>query len=224
MFIKLTMTSKEGIDNLKRKEYINKFYRNCVTYSDGKRNIGILDKFNNAIGFKNVMDYVDNQSVIHRALVDSPEDYKNPSDLLIWALSPCLIDNNIVSFTVKQEKIKHPNELYSYDTNVIMIKFKKFLEKIFPNTNLSIEYLNELKDLSITDFVVNEFFLGLDYKEEYTVETSINRLLNDEEIDNVLKVLKTMTILNISINQSYCKTCSEYSNELSPYHIEIVYN
>lgn len=224
MYINLKMKSKNDIDNLKRKEYLNKFYETHCFAPNGKRILNVIEKFNNAIGFKKVIGYTDNKCIFHDAEVNSPENYKSPNEILLFGLNPCLVDNNILSVTVKKEIFEHTVKEYTYDTDTIMIKFKSFLEKIFPDLIIEMEYLDEIEKLSTPGFVLNEFFLGLDYEKVYTVEASVSRLLNKCEINHLLDTLKTITTLDISINQAYCKTCDEQSNGLTPIHIELIYN
>lgn len=52
---------------------------------------------------------------------------------------------------------------------------------------------------------------------------SLNRLLTENEIEDIVYQLQSIYPLNLNIRQHYSETCVEYSNGLSPYHIELEY-
>ena len=87
-----------------------------------------------------------------------------------------------------------------------------------------VEFMEENEKSSEKDFVLEKFILGISNDINYTLVLSISEKLSQEDIDDVVKVLKSIVDTNISIEQKYCDTCAMLSDGEYPWHIEIKYN
>lgn len=222
MYIKLTLL-KEEVNNADRKRYIDKLYPAPATYNEDKRNLGFIQKFNNAIGFKNTTDNFDNYNCSTSKTVKNPPDFSTPNKLLFDSLNVSFLDGEICTFIVKDMKFKHTEQKYNYKTKDMIKKFAKFLEKVFPDVSCVIEYNVEKRKLDTKQFVLQNFFISMSDSIYYTIEVSTSELLNDIDKNEIISVLREITPLDIAIEQFYCNTCVEYSNGKTPYHTEIVY-
>lgn len=149
--------------------------------------------------------------MIWEGVVHSPKDYKTPETVLLEGLFVSLKDNEIMSFEVEDK------------TRKILVKFKNFLEKIFADIECKIVSFHEKHNISQEEFILSEFAICLQNSIYYTVETSLNRLLTDKEIERIIDKLNSIYPLKLGINQFYCKACEENSNGLKPYHIDLKY-
>ena len=223
IYIKLVIKSKDSIDNLTRKLYIDKMFSECCKYNDSKRNNGVINKFNNAIGFKDVVLNFDNFNASKPVKVESPDRYISPKEMLFEGLCPSFIENEIMYFLSEKKYINHPNSNFSYSTLDIYKKLQKFILKVFPVLDVEILKLNEKPKIPLKTIVLNDFFIGISPKfDHYSVECSASRLLENKEISEILNVINSIRSNNVNINQAYCKTCSDYDNK-NPYHVEIIY-
>lgn len=225
MYVKLTLKSnKYDMSNIEKRRYIDKLYPREATYSKKRRNMGMVHKFNNSIGFKNVTDCLDNYNCIIRSAIKNPDDYITPEDLIFKSLKPSFKRFEICTFIVKNTTIKHPINQYSFSTRKIMNKFARFLEKVFPETYCTIEILENNENITLEEDILNDFFLSISDSPFYTIEVSAPRKLTEDEVSNIINTLKTVSNLDIGIRQEICQTCIEHSNGENPYHIKIVYN
>ena len=75
MYVNLTVKSnKYDMSNIEKRRYIDKLYPREATYSKKRRNMGMVHKFNNSIGFKNVTDCLDNYNFIIHSAIKNPDD------------------------------------------------------------------------------------------------------------------------------------------------------
>lgn len=223
MFIVLTLLKKDGVSNIERKRYIDKLYPAQATYNEDKRNLGIIQKFNNAIGFKCTTDNFDNYNCSNSKTVDNPPKFLSPSELLFENLNVSFSEKEICNFIIKDMKIKHTEQKYNYKTKDIIKKFANFLEKVFPDVSCVIDYNVEDKKLELKEFVLQNFFISISNSIYYTIEVATSELLSDTDKNEIIAILREITPLDIAIEQFYCNTCEEYSNGKTPYHTEIVY-
>lgn len=225
MYIRLSFLSKKNIDNKKKKAYIDKFFpEDIIVQTKGKeRNQGFLRKFNNAVGFKDVVGYYDNYDCYIRPKVSSPKEYISPDRLLKDSLGIDFDGKYIATFTVEDKYIEHPSKKYSYKTRDIISKLEGFANKVFPELEFFIEELDELPEKTEKEFVLENFILGISNRMRYTVEVSLGEKLDSEEVKEILDILKTICDFDIGIRQEYCETCFENSNGKAPYHVEVDY-
>jgi hypothetical protein len=173
--------------------------------------------------FKNVVDdWHTANPTIYPAKVKSPDNYIAPQMLFFKHMWVDLSPNGIVKFVVPMGFEKHFIDDYSYEHKDICEKFVRFLEKVYPDTNIEMTYLENF-EYSAKDFVLNNFYQSLDFEEDlYTVECSSHRLLTEEEIQEIYEILNACLRYGWKISQYYCEVCKEYHPD-APYHIEIEY-
>lgn len=224
-YFKISLYSNELLTMEQRKAYIDKLYSEPATYNkDKKRNSGFIRKFNNSIGFKDVVLQWDNYNSAKCLEMENPENYLSPIDIIVEGIRTPILSFNIVEFYIPKTFVEHINKKYSYNTRTIAIKWRKFLMKVFPELNTSFEVVEEKPKLSLRDFALEYFYLNIDRDSRYTIEFRSERLLTDKEIEFILPKIQTLTNYKISIHQQYCETCSEYSEGKQPFHIEIDYD
>lgn len=218
MFFRINFSSKSKISHEDRKKYISALYG---SWSDGKN--GFIDKFNNAIGFKDVSsDYASKYPVVIPPKFSSPENYETPSELLCKHFpSISLNSNELFSLYVEDGFEYHPNSRFSYKHKDIAIKFCAFCQKVFPNLEISFESVNKIPD-KLAQRVLNYFYSCLDNDMKYTIECSSPRLLTDNELRKIKEVLNNLVDYKFDISQFFCDTCYNYNNH-APYHIQIDY-
>lgn len=198
-----------------KKEYIEKMFDN---YSKK----GILTKFNNAIGYKELIPEFFDNGRIQSEIVKSPIDYKTPYSLLFSSMRVTFEEDEVVTFIVEQKFYKHPISKYSYLTLDLCYKFMHFLNKIFPDLETIIESVEDFKPSEYDD-IVNKFYLFINKDFNYDIYTNSSRLLSYKEQQNMLDILRPLSKNQLKIIQHECDTCKEKSNNQKPYHIELDY-
>jgi hypothetical protein len=193
---------------MERKGYISSFV-GCF----GK--MGMVHKFNNAIGFKPVSfdvvtrSYPSNEPIL--------EGYKTPSTAIFEAMKMVMDDRTVVCFDVEDEDVVHTNAKYSYNTKDILLKFFSFAKKVYPE--IIVEEIAST-EVSLVDDIFKHFYLCFAEGDFIAAEYSSPRLLDDNEKDYILSNLRQITNTEISLVQHYCETCAGYHPDC-PYHIEI---
>jgi len=195
---------------MERKNYIT-----SLIGEFGKR--GIINKFNNSIGFKSVS--FDPVERCFPGEVESPDDYKSPCAALFEALKVVPEGNIIAYIKVDDIDVLHPIAKYTYNQKIICEKFVKFVRKVYPD--IIVDVVDEIDD-SLENRILNYFYLCLAEGDHINAELSSNRLLEEKEKSYILEVLRSITECQIDINQFYCETCAGYHKDY-PYHIEIEY-
>lgn len=225
MYIRLSFLSKKNLSNREKKAYVDKFFEeDAMLHSKSKsRNQGFIHKFNNAIGFKDVVGCCDNYNRYIRPKVSSPKEYTSPDELLKDSLRIDFDGKYIATFTVEDKYMKHPSARYSYKTRDIILKMEKFARKVFPELEFFIEELDEVAEQTRKEFVLDNFIKGISNNIRYSVEVSLDEKLDDKEVKDIVQILNTICDFNIDISQKYCKACYEHSDGKYPYHIEINY-
>lgn len=223
MYIKVSVYSNDLMSLKERKKYIEKLYPSPVTYSEAQRKHGLILKFNNAIGFKPVTTIVDNRSVVHRPAEEIPEGYETPEDLIFEHMRTPLESFNILEFYIPVKKVKHPKQQFAYKTEVAANKWIAFLQKVWPELEVSKAYVEEVPKLSLREFAFQYFFKCLDFSINYTIEFSSVALLTKEDIDYILPKLQTIAGTKIAVHQYPCEVCKYNTFGEKDIHIELVY-
>ena len=167
---------------------------------------GTIKKFNNAIGFKPIVDeWVD-------------YDYDTPHRFLMKAAHINLSPNGIIEFHVDATEMKHENPIYSYNTKEMVERFIRFLHKVYPDI-ICVQTCEPPVDTYANR--IRDFMCMCAYEDDVTIEISGERLLADEEIDYVLEGVKQVTNTPFKIEQFWCETCAGYHAD-HPIHISLV--
>lgn len=218
-FVCIELMANHLVSHKERKEYLTSLYGSLE-----KHKLGMIEKFNNAYGFKNVEDDITtNYPVVNVAKIKSPKDYKSPSALLYKGLKIDLDKKGVVKFIVPLGSEKHPIEKYAYSHKNMMIDFSRFLQKVYPDLNIEYSLLQNYSPI-LKYRVLNIFYQNMsEVFNNYTVECSAARLLKNEELNYIEGKLREMVTYPFHIEQYFCETCQGY-NPKQPYHIEIVYD
>ena len=221
MYFKLTVVCK-GANNELRKALTSKMIGGLSM--DGYRiNKSCILKFNNSLGFKNVVSLPNKFGGVITPKIESPKEYFSPYDLLLNNMQVSFDGDELVNFTVRKKYIRHTDTKYSYSTEEIIFKFKNFLEKVYPWTTAYIEEKETIDKATVEDFILNKFFVGfIERKSRFvTVEFSIPKLIEERHIQKIKSILNQGEKSEVSINQYYCETCKS-NNPKTPYHIELI--
>lgn len=218
-FMKIDVVSKHTATWRERKVYLSSLFDVFERHQ-----MGFFSKFNNALGFKDVVcDYVTKYPVILEKKVETPDDYIAPIDLFVKKL-PCIPmkGNTLFTLYVEEGVEKHPISRYSYDHFEMGKRFCKFMQKVFPDLEITYSIVNKYPP-DLEHRIFNYFFLCMELEDNYcTVECSMPRLLSDVELKRVETQLKKLYVYGFHLEQYYCETCAGYHPK-SPYHIEVVY-
>lgn len=224
MYYKVSINSDLLLSLPERRKYVETMFREDAKYDkNNPRNQGFMHKFNNAIGFKSLVDSIDHFNVVTKASVESNEDYLAPYDLLMKNIRTPVDTFEILTFYIPDKRILHSNSKYDYEGKDITIKWCKFLEKVFPNLN--IEYKKEyiIPKQTLREFAFEYFYLNLEKEGIYTIEFNGDQKLSQKDLAYMIPKLQGLCNEKISIAQTFCNTCKENSDGERPYHIEIVY-
>lgn len=190
-----------------------------------KHQKGFFSKFNNALGFKDVVsDYVTEYPIILSEKIKNPENYIAPTDLFVKKLPRIPVKGNtLFTLYVEEGTEVHPISRFSYNHFEMGKKFCKFMQKVFPDLDITYEIVNKYP-LNLEQRVFSYFFMCMDIDFNYcTVECSMPRLLLNDELLRIENLLKKTYNYGFHLEQYYCETCAGY-NPKSPYHIEVVYD
>lgn len=216
----LYMKADKAVTHEQRKKYISAL---CGDYLGHK--LGFVRKFNNAIGYKAVVDdYISDPNGIINAKVEVGEEYNAPQRIILENMHADFTKFGVVKFVVPVMHVEcKAAPEYSYDTEEIMQKFAKYLQKVFPQMTITMEKKNRVST-TLRSFALDWFYQGMDITGNipYTVEFSAHRMLNDDEVNSIMKVLKKAFKYPFKISQHWCETCAEHDKD-HPYHIEIEY-
>lgn len=223
-FHKVTISSKEKLTLMEKKNYINSMYCEEPKYgAEKKRNQGFLTKFNNSIGFKPVVSMITHDDRVIPENVKSPEDYLTPHDILLEHFHTPFDSNDIICFYLEDKKMVHPKQQFSYETRMIAKKWSEFLQKVFPQLIVTNQVVEEVPPLSLKDFALEYFYRNLSQEVNYTIEFRSKEQLTNDEMKEIVSLIQDLSNDKITIGQQYCSTCAKYSDGKEPYHIEIVY-
>lgn len=182
-------------------QFISKMYN--------EKYLGIFMKFNNAYGFKSLINTDDNT-----------EEYKTPYDLLITSLNFLNQPKELMTIIVDDTEYVHPNKKYSYNTLDILLKFQNYLYYLFPkDIKVKIEIKKEYV-LNVKQFALSYLFCCTAEGENVENEFSLPRYLKPKEKDYILNVMKQVISYEPIIYQYFCTTCYEYNKE-TPIHTEM---
>lgn len=227
-FIKVSLHSSLEFDPEDKKAYIDKMYSNkydCKSESEFKQ--GLPLKFNNAIGFKPIVDIIDYYNNLTKAIVNSNKDYISPEQLIYESMTTPYYGKDILIFYFQITTIKNAiDDKYTYKTRDIALKWGNFLKKFFSRDkylNVGVEVIDEVPKQSIKEFALEYFFRNISRNINFTLEFSSEKLLTKEEGIDILDKLRELTDEDICIAQYKCDSCIYNTNNKRPYHIEILY-
>ena len=217
-YIVITMESKKPITNIERKKYLDSLMGSMALQTRGT-----ITKFNNAMGYKPVIDDMYTQHpILVPAKVESPKGYESPEDLFYHNMFVDFSKKGIVKFIIPNKLISHPNKKFAYAARNLTLPFKNFLQKIYPETIIRSESKERVR-INTKDWVLGFMLKNLDLNEDlYTVECSLGRYLTEKEVFEIERELNACTSYKCKINQFECETCKGYNPE-KPIHVEIQY-
>lgn len=217
-YIQIFMKAAEPISHRKRKEYLDSLYGNCYEHR-----FGMIEKFVKAVGYNDILtDMVSDFPSVFDAKIKSPEDYTMPDDLLREGLHIDLGPRRIAQFVIPMGSQKHPDRRFSYSHKVLCGKFVNFLRKVYPELCIEAKVIEDY-EMSLKDFTLDFFYKSMDVNGiHFTIEFAAHRLLENDEIASIEKVLKEAFDYPVKVSQYYCETCEKY-HPGHPYHTEIEY-
>lgn len=219
-YIKINFSCKHNANWEEKKKYLSSLFDNFE-----KHKMGFFSKFNNAIGFKNVVpDYVSKYPIVLEEKIKSPDDYVAPTDLFVKILPDVSLKNKeLFSLYVKDGIEKHFVDAFTYNHFDMSKKLVSFLQKVFPDLDITFDIVNKYNP-NLKKQIFNYFFLCMDENEyNTTVECSMPRLLTNVELLYIEKILKEFYNYPFHLNQFFCETCQKHDPK-NPYHVEIVYD
>ncbi len=156
-------------------------------------------------------------------LVESPEDYIRPSDLLENGL---MIDN-IFSIQVEERVYTHPNEAYTYNTKELLESFVRFLHYKIPELNFcvfpnAVEKKDSVKvqSLILKNYITNGFpYLKVELQDAklYHKRERPNPL-SEAELETLSGYFKGI-IKDIKLHQAYSEIFNDYVIQAVPNHL-----
>lgn len=219
----ITATAPSPLPIREKQAYVQSLYLTGCTYQkEKKRNQGFLHKFASSLGFKPVLDYLDNESRYFRPSVESPEEYKTPQEMLFEGLNTPVNSVAVMEFYLPFRKMSHPDPRFSYNTKVLAEKFHFFLQKVFPDLLIVLKIVDNAPKVSSRDYVLQSFYRSLN-DSVVTIEDSIPALLAKEDLEYILTRLQPLSKEPVGIAQFPCNVCEHNTFGKEPYHIEIVY-
>ena len=217
-YVVIYMESEKPLTNKERKKYVDSL---SGDYYVRKR--GTITKFNNAMGFKPVIDdmYTEYPEV-KRAEVESPEGYVSPEDLLFNSLQVDFRKKGIVKFEIPIETYVHTKSRFTYKTRTLIEKFIPYLYKVYPEVKIRTEFKERLRH-ELKTWVLSYVLKNIDVNSTViSVECSLPRRLSRKERTDLNKSINEVTNYPCHIYEYYCPTCCEHNND-TPFHMEIVY-
>lgn len=209
-YIIMKVHSKE----LNNQKVLHTFFSDYIS----ERRTGLLLKFNNSLGFRDVANQFDdiNGNTVWR-LVDTPKDYQSPVETLLDGIYWLNDKNEVATFIVPNKDMVF--DKYGYNTLEMMIKFQSFLYKVFGD-KIRIEFkLGNRPKLSLKSKVLSYVYCTMTNGEYYCCEMSLPKFLKDKEIDYIINIMKGYVTFDPVIEQYECETCKEYHKEY-PIHFE----
>jgi len=196
---------KKAIDNTKY-YIVNLYADNPINIDEKKKFLwsvfGIINKFNNAIGYKNEIENCPN-----RILFDK---MRTPYE-----------GNIIAEFYIPIKKQKtFPN-----NKTVLGVKLAEswvnFLRKVYPTLKVSLD-IGICNKISLVDFATQFFMSSVERENRCTIEFSADAYFTNEDKSLILSKIQKLSNYKLSIHQEYCETCEEY-NPGNSIHTELEY-
>lgn len=213
-----------NMDKKERQLFLRNFFCNTSTVCLGDTlKTGLLLKFNNSLGFKEVEWQPDKDSFGYKPMkLDISDDYLSPYGMLVTNMYWFNREDEIVTFIIPIKEVKEVNHpQYNYSTLEMVIKFQSFLNKIYhKHIRTEIDFKSELK-MSLKDRVLSYVYCVMAEGEHYCCEMSLHRKLKLKEKRYILDIMKDYVSFKPAIDQYECETCREY-NEKCPYHMEFL--
>lgn len=199
----LTVYSNEELTYKDKANYIGKAFSGK---NSGGIRLNFLEKFNNALGYQGI---------------EETETSIKPYTCLLSGMEFLNRKNEIMTFIVDDFLYEFSDSKYTYDTLSMILKFQKFLYKIFPN-QIHIELdIKEEFTISLRDFVLSRFMIVKAEADFLIPELSIPRKLRDKEKEYILSILRHIMPVEPQIECYLCKACFKHNPE-TPYHIELL--
>lgn len=203
--IRMTLYTVVNKTYKERLEYLKEAYSGEY---DSEKRIHFLKKFNDAVGFKKAEE------------MENPDEYLTPYSLFLQNIYFLDQSNEIASFIIEDKYFEHPIKSYAYDSMDMLLKFQKFLYKIFPN-DIRIEIAVEAQEVPLKKRVLSYFLNCIAESECVDAELSIPRKLSEKEEKYILNIVNQCIGYTAKIRCGLCETCFEYHPD-APYHIELV--
>lgn len=201
-YFKVTLYSDELLGLKERKKYIeNLFYEYVVVDRNikSKKKKGLIRKFNNALGFKDYVIETDNYGLIGKNN-EGLENY-SPETLIFDGLRVPIESFNILEFYIEKKYIETPNKIQSYKSRNIAIKWRRFLNKVYPHLKTSFETVNEIPKKSLRDFTFEYIFVNIGKTQLYTIEFESKEKLTQKDIDYIVPKIEKLVGYKINIIQ-----------------------
>lgn len=208
-YIGLRLSSLEEISSLEKKEYIDSLYDNHHMISN-ERKEGFMNKFSKAMGYK----YIE----YHH------EDYEcRPSIVLFNHFYTYPYGNVIGDFYVDNIDTISAKGNHLYNNKEMLIKLGYFFKKIFPELEVSFFEKDELPNRKV--WLESFTFKSIEIDYRVTIECSLSKPLNEEEVEAVKKVVSLFKDLEFKFKVLCfeCETCKSNDPE-APYHFSIEYD
>lgn len=203
MYIKISFLSKKNIANSEKKKYIDSlFHERVFPIKYGEINQGFLHKFNNAIGFKDVVGYYNNHNAYVVPKVSSPKTYISPEELLKESMRIDFDDRYIVTFMLEIKDIEHPIKRFSYNTEDMVLKLERFAKKVYPDLEFFVEKVNLAEEITYKEFILRDFVVNFYDGVRYKIEVYLDEPLNKDDLDDVSKILNSISSRKLEIEQS----------------------
>ena len=231
IYSKVVLKTEKVLSLKERKNIVDKLYpRNPHTINSLEaRNMGIIRKFNNALGYKKfVSNHVVGEGFISPEITHNT-DFKTPENLLYDGVKVILEGENVLEFTIpnKRQTLNTQGLNYSYMGKDIAVKWCQYLKKLLPEHQVIFSD-SEVKPKEFETEVERaiDFFFRNMYTDmnNLTVEYSSKELLNKYELESINKVLNEVFDYPLHVQQYYCETCVGHSKGSRPYHTEVVYD
>lgn len=210
-YVIVRLLSRSEISPLEKKEYMDSLYDNYnYQYVEGKRFLGFLTKFSNALGFKP-----------YNTAKFNGEYFKTPNETLSQSIYGYPFGNVICDFFIEKGTTVAADKSYSYDNEEIAHKWVAFLRKVFPELTVELAEadVKPSREVWLTSYV----FKSMD-SYPITVECSLDAMPTKEEIQAVESVIRLFEHfpLKFKVLAFFCKTCEENNPEY-PIHFEVEY-
>lgn len=195
-------TTKKNMLKKEKHQFMSKMYSDD-DYTTQKVKNGLLIKFNNSLGFKD-LEWQKEFYHIHEPKIESPDGYQTPYGNLLVNMYYLNRVDELVTFILPNKRFVHPNG-FNYTTLGLAVKFQSFLYKIYKNhIRIEIEFENNV-NLSLKDKVLSYFYCVTAEGEHYDTEITLPRRLKEKEKEYILKNIKECVSYHPVITQYACE-------------------
>ena len=202
-YLIITILSK----NKDKQAILHNFFDDVHTSKDRK---GLLLKFNNSLGFKDVAWQIKNHGY-YKEDIKTPENYVSPVEILLDSMYWLNKKNEVVTFIlpVTEMKFGHKHK-FNYSTLELGIRFQSFLNKVYRD-NIKVELeLGDKPKLSLKEKVLSHIYCVTAEGEHFSCEMSMPRKLKNKELKYILDIMKDYVSFVPVIDQYECEVCKSY--------------